>query len=139
MLKSFQASLVVASHFIEATRDSGYKSLGSALAELIDNAFEAKATSIHVLIGRCDKPENSEPIAFMLNTIRTGKPSLCRDVSNDPSFRPWRRAFFEARALPAGVLGPVLCLAFARLASARAWDILELRIDGRVAQCGPLA
>ena len=62
MLRSPQASLIVASHFIEATRDSGYKSLGSALAELIDNAFEAKATSVHVLIGRCDKPENSEPI-----------------------------------------------------------------------------
>ena len=62
MLRSPQASLIVASHFIEATRDSGYKSLGSALAELIDNAFEAEATSVHVLIGRCDKPENSEPI-----------------------------------------------------------------------------
>lgn len=50
-------SLVVASRFIEATRDSGYKSLGSALAELIDNAFEAKATDVRVLVEKADAVE----------------------------------------------------------------------------------
>ena len=45
---------MVASHFIEATRDSGYKSLGSALAELIDNSFEAKATQVAVVIKRVE-------------------------------------------------------------------------------------
>ena len=52
MPSSRDSSLVLASHFIEATRDSGYKSLGSALAELIDNAFEAKAADVRVTIER---------------------------------------------------------------------------------------
>jgi hypothetical protein len=43
-------SLVVPSQFIQAIRDSGYKSLGSAVAELIDNAFEAKATRVALVL-----------------------------------------------------------------------------------------
>src|SRR6266850_3676654 len=39
-------SLIVPSQFIQATRDSGYKGLASALAELVDNAFEALATEV---------------------------------------------------------------------------------------------
>jgi hypothetical protein len=42
--------IVAIHHFIEATRDTGYKSTGSALAELIDNAFEANATKVEVTI-----------------------------------------------------------------------------------------
>jgi hypothetical protein len=41
-------SLVELNHFIEATRDSGYKGTASALAELIDNAFEACATRVDI-------------------------------------------------------------------------------------------
>lgn len=44
--------LIVPAHFIQATRDSGYKSLGSAIAELIDNSFEAKARNVAVRIER---------------------------------------------------------------------------------------
>lgn len=43
-------ALIVPENFIQATRDSGYKSLGSALAELIDNAFEAKANHVRIAI-----------------------------------------------------------------------------------------
>src|SRR5437899_5451873 len=43
-------ALIVPENFIQATRDSGYKSLGSALAELVDNAFEAKATKVGITI-----------------------------------------------------------------------------------------
>jgi hypothetical protein len=42
--------VVALDHFIEATRDSGYKTTGSAIAELVDNAFEAGATSVTVSI-----------------------------------------------------------------------------------------
>ena len=48
-------ALVVPENFIQATRDSGYKNLGSALAELIDNAFEAKASQVAITIERTDK------------------------------------------------------------------------------------
>jgi hypothetical protein len=57
MHKNATASLILASQFIEATRDSGYKSLGSALAELIDNAFEAKATEVTLTIVRGESGE----------------------------------------------------------------------------------
>jgi hypothetical protein len=40
--------VVALSHFIEATRDSGYKKIAAALAELIDNSFEALATEVHI-------------------------------------------------------------------------------------------
>lgn len=42
--------LVAVQSFIEATRDTGYKSTGSALAELVDNAFEAAAMQVDVTI-----------------------------------------------------------------------------------------
>ncbi len=41
-------SLISAPHFVLSARDSGYKSIGHALAELIDNSFEADATTVHV-------------------------------------------------------------------------------------------
>jgi len=42
--------VVALNRFIEATRDSGYKTTASAVAELIDNAFEARATKVEVSI-----------------------------------------------------------------------------------------
>ena len=42
--------LVALRTFIQATRDSGYKSTSAAVAELIDNAFEADATVVSVEI-----------------------------------------------------------------------------------------
>jgi hypothetical protein len=59
-MTSRASSLVVASRFIEATRDSGYKSLGSALAELIDNSLEANATHVEVVIERMEGAKRSE-------------------------------------------------------------------------------
>src|SRR4051812_46433851 len=53
--------LIVPENFIQATRDSGYKSLGSAIAELVDNAFEAKAKVVQITIdktnGAVDQPQ----------------------------------------------------------------------------------
>lgn len=42
--------LVAIRSFIQATRDSGYKSTSSAIAELVDNAFEAKAESVEIFL-----------------------------------------------------------------------------------------
>lgn len=42
--------LVAAHHFIVATRETGYRSVATAIAELIDNAVQAKATSIRVFV-----------------------------------------------------------------------------------------
>jgi hypothetical protein len=42
--------VVVLNRFIEATRDSGYKNTPAAVAELIDNSFEADASIVEVII-----------------------------------------------------------------------------------------
>jgi hypothetical protein len=42
--------IVAVRSFIEATRDTGYKSTGSAIAELVDNALEASAKHVNVTI-----------------------------------------------------------------------------------------
>lgn len=42
--------LIALRNFIQATRDSGYKSTSAAVAELIDNAFEADATLVQIEI-----------------------------------------------------------------------------------------
>ncbi len=41
-------NIIQIENFIEATRDAGYKSIISALAELVDNAFEATASTVLV-------------------------------------------------------------------------------------------
>lgn len=50
--------LVAIQTFIEATRDSGYKSTAAALSELVDNSFEAEANTVLVSLsedadGKC--------------------------------------------------------------------------------------
>ena len=47
-------TLVAIRAFIEATRDSGYKSTSSALAELVDNALEAEASCVEIAIDDAD-------------------------------------------------------------------------------------
>ena len=50
-MKAAQDYPVVAlNRFIEATRDSGYKNTSAAVAELIDNSFEADASVVEVVI-----------------------------------------------------------------------------------------
>jgi hypothetical protein len=54
MAKSGQRidELVVSSNFIRAVRESGYLSLSTALAELIDNSLEAEASEVSISIER---------------------------------------------------------------------------------------
>lgn len=42
--------LVADRHFILATRDTGYRSISSAVSELIDNSLQANAGTVHVLL-----------------------------------------------------------------------------------------
>lgn len=49
-----QNDLVVLSQFIQAIRDAGYRGTAAAVAELVDNAFEAQATAVSVQIGGDD-------------------------------------------------------------------------------------
>jgi hypothetical protein len=55
-----QRNLIDFKNFVIATRDSGYKSTASALAELIDNSIEAGATQIQVHIKRLQLDSETE-------------------------------------------------------------------------------
>src|SRR4051812_17689351 len=48
MKQKKEKGIIALNHFIQATRDSGYKGTAAALAELVDNSFEANATRVHV-------------------------------------------------------------------------------------------
>lgn len=56
-------SIVAVDKFVQATRDSGYKSTPSAVAELIDNSLQAGATKIAVSLTR-DLKQEEHPIAL---------------------------------------------------------------------------
>jgi hypothetical protein len=69
--------LVAIRSFIEATRDSGYKSTSSAIAELVDNAFEADATVVDVAIA---EDENGE-MSVSVTDNGTGMPASTMQVA----------------------------------------------------------
>jgi hypothetical protein len=58
-------SLVATETFVESMRDSGYKSTGTALDELIDNAIQARASRVDVLIQRTPNREEIAAIAVV--------------------------------------------------------------------------
>ena len=53
----FDFSAVVMGAVVKGMRDLGYKSMGTALDELVDNALQAEARHIHVYGGEAAKPE----------------------------------------------------------------------------------
>lgn len=59
-----QSSIIQVQNFIMATRDSGYKSTASALAELVDNAIEAEATEIEIQINRIAATDQYEVLVI---------------------------------------------------------------------------
>lgn len=59
--------------FIEATRDAGYKNITAALAELIDNAFEAEARTVIINI---EKSESGEITVITSDDGSGMKPSV---------------------------------------------------------------
>ncbi len=65
-----QQTLVNFQNFIVATRDSGYKSTASALAELVDNAIEASATKVEIQV---DKLQEHDGEQYEVLIIDNGK------------------------------------------------------------------
>ena len=55
-------NIVSLEHFIEASRDAGYTNIATALAELVDNAFEAEANSVRIDVEISDEAEISVSI-----------------------------------------------------------------------------
>jgi histidine kinase/DNA gyrase B/HSP90-like ATPase len=48
IMRTKEATIVELTHFIDATRDSGYKNTAASIAELLDNALEAGATAVKI-------------------------------------------------------------------------------------------
>ena len=61
-MRSVAFPIVSVRSFIEATRDTGYKSTASAIAELVDNAFEAEATNVDIRIEEMESPTGKEVV-----------------------------------------------------------------------------
>jgi hypothetical protein len=62
-----ETSIIQFQNFIIATRDSGYKSTASALAELVDNAIEACATKIEIQIAKLEDAEEQYEVYVIDN------------------------------------------------------------------------
>src|SRR4051812_19840551 len=61
----FDYGLAVADAFIRGMRNIGYKSTGSALDELIDNAIQADARTIHVVLNGPPEGRTIQQIAVL--------------------------------------------------------------------------
>src|SRR5579885_3452351 len=57
-LKSEDCSIIALDKFIQATRDSGYKSTAAALSELVDNSIQAGASRIAISVLAVGSDEN---------------------------------------------------------------------------------
>lgn len=65
--KATRQNIIELEHFVQATRDSGYKGTAAALAELIDNSFEANATEVNILIRRVTPAADTPTIIVVDN------------------------------------------------------------------------
>ena len=70
------ASIVHPHRFVQATRDSGYRDIASAVSELIDNSLQAGATDIDILI--TGKPESSDAAIAVIDNGSGMTPSVLR-------------------------------------------------------------
>src|SRR6201988_660506 len=60
--KTEDCSIIALDKFIQATRDSGYKSTASALSDLVDNSIQAGATRIAISVSAVASDEDEKEI-----------------------------------------------------------------------------
>lgn len=126
--------LVVSSNFIRAVRESGYVSLATALAELIDNSIQAGANEIHLTIAR---PEDAvHPVIEVLdNGVGMGRRDLELCLKFGGSSRFDQRESFGRF----GMGLPAASLSQARHVEVAAWQdgapalVVSLDVDAIVA------
>jgi len=63
---SYALELVNSTRFIQATRDSGYRNVASALSELVDNSLQAGATQVDIFV----EDDESSPFVAVLDNGR---------------------------------------------------------------------
>jgi hypothetical protein len=73
-----QKSIVEVRNFVLATRDTGYRSTAAAIAELVDNAVQAKATSVHVFVNDSRTNEEKQIAIAVLDNGSGMEPTILR-------------------------------------------------------------
>ena len=94
--------LVAIRSFIEATRDSGYKSTSSAIAELVDNAFEAEATVVDVVIAEDEHGEKTVSVTDNGTGMPPSTMQLALQFGGSTRFNSRRGAGRTVRAFRTG-------------------------------------
>ena len=64
--KKFKFGLTVGEAFVRGIRDIGYKSTGTALDELIDNARQAGAANVHIIFGYDGSRSDKKPSEILI-------------------------------------------------------------------------
>lgn len=67
--------IVAPEHFVLATRDTGYRSLAAAVAELIDNSLQADASAIDVLVRESEQTDGRSIVLGVLDDGRGMSPA----------------------------------------------------------------
>src|SRR5437773_11391873 len=65
--KKSECTIVALDKFIQATRDSGYKSTASAVSELVDNSIQAGATEVVISVMLSTEREKAIEISVLDN------------------------------------------------------------------------
>jgi hypothetical protein len=65
MAEAARFPIVLNQTFIEATRDTGYRSTAAAVAELVDNAVQAKAKNVNIFVRADARNEGSIEVAVL--------------------------------------------------------------------------
>lgn len=79
-------------HFIEATRDSGYKSTTSAIAELVDNSIQAEASEVAIDIVSSENSDYPMTVTVRDNGVGMATADLRRSLQFGGSSRFGNRA-----------------------------------------------
>lgn len=130
--------LVVSSNFIRAVRESGYLSLSTALAELVDNSLQASATAIAIIITR-SAPDAHPDIVVEDNGVgmSTSELEACLRFGGSSRFGA-RRSFGRfGMGLPAASLSQTRRVEVTSWRSGGPEHAVALDVDGIVAGDSP--
>jgi hypothetical protein len=67
MAETAKFPIVLNKTFIEATRDTGYRSTAAAVAELVDNAIQAGAKNVRVFVREAEGDAGGAPVLSVLD------------------------------------------------------------------------
>lgn len=135
---SATSDLVVPANFIQAVRESGYLSLSTALAELIDNSLQAKATEVAISIS--SEPTTGLPVIVVEDN---GAGMNRRELEDCLRFGGSRRFNGRTSFGRFGMGLPAASLSQARRVEVTAWQrggpVFQVALDVDAIAAGELA